>query len=308
MKESRADFEATDGKKIPVTRWSPEGKAKAAVLIVHGMCEHGARYGRFARLLCERGYAVFVPDHRGHGRSAVDPGDLGFMAEKNGFFRVVEDLLELARRIKAEMPGKPLLIFGHSMGSFLARSCIAKAGQEFSACALSGTAGSGPYALGKALASAVCALMGPRRRASFLFDISLGPYNKAFKPSRTRFDWLSRDEEEVDAYVSDPLCGFPCPNAFYRDLFTGLEWIDRPQTLSSVPPALPIFLCSGSRDPVGGASGKVEELAERLRAAGVRKVDCRIYPEARHEILNETNRDEVMRDFADWMDSAVGPS
>jgi alpha-beta hydrolase superfamily lysophospholipase len=308
MKKTTADFRASDGKTIHVQSWSGAREPKAVALIVHGMCEYGARYQGFARLLCERGYAVYAPDHRGHGKTAQNADELGFLAEKGGFFRVVEDILELTAIIKRQLPGKEIVLFGHSMGSFIARACIAKRGADYSACVLSGTAGRGPYDLGRAIAALVILFTGKKRRTALLNDLAFDPYSKPFRPNRTRFDWLSRDQEEVDKYVSDPLCGFLCSNAFYRDLFFGLSWIHRKASMRAIPADLPLFLCSGSRDPVGGMSGAVEALAREYRAIGIIKVDCRIYPEARHELVNETNRDEVMRNFADWMDGALRPS
>jgi alpha-beta hydrolase superfamily lysophospholipase len=306
MKEEKTEFQASDGKSIHLRRFLPEGESKAMVLVVHGMAEHGARYARFAQLLCDRGYAVWIPDHRGHGLTARSPGELGILAEKQGFFRVMEDIHEISLDMKRASPGKPLILFGHSMGSFLSRGCVSRWGRDYHACVLSGTAGPSPmYAIGAHIAKEVCLFRGSRRPGPFLNELSFGSYNKAFKPNRTRFDWLSRDESEVDAYLADPLCGFLCSNGFFRDLTSGLAWIHKSSVAAGIPADLPLYLFAGTQDPVGGASGAVEAVAEGYRRTGIRRVDCRMYPGARHECLNETNREEVMGDCADWMDARL---
>lgn len=306
MKESRADFQASDGKTIRVLAWSSDSVApKAAVLVIHGVTEYGGRYRRFAEVLCDRGYVVYAPDHRAHGRTAESPEELGYYAQNDGFQRIIDDLFELSAKIKAENPEKPLIIYGHSMGSMLARLCISQKGGEYAACILTGTMGRGPYGFGRALAKLLCAFSGGKRRIAFLGNLAFGPFSKPFKPNRTQFDWLSRDEAEVDKYVADPLCGFPLTNAFFRDFFGGMARMYKKSMMSGIPANLPILFCSGSRDPVGGMSGAVEALAAEYRALGIHQVDCRIFPEARHELLNETNRQEIMAYLADWADAAL---
>lgn len=306
MKETTADFQASDGKTIRVLKWSNDSAApKAAVLIVHGVTEYGGRYRGFAQVLCDRGYVAYAPDHRGHGRTVESPEELGHYAENDGFQRIIEDLFELTAKIKSENPGKPLVIYGHSMGSMLVRLCVSQKGGDYDACILTGTMGRGPYGFGRGLARILCALSGGTRRIAFLGDIAFGPFSRPFKPNRTQFDWLSRDEAEVDKYVADPLCGFPLTNAFFRDFFGGMARMYRKSMMAAIPLDLPILCCSGSRDPVGGMSGAVEALADEYRALGIKEVDCRIFPDARHELLNETNRREVMEYLADWADAAL---
>lgn len=305
MKSAHFSHKASDGRLIHVWHWLPEGDPKALILIAHGMAEHGARYERFAMKLTAAGYAVWTPDHRGHGKTATET-ELGYLADKDGFRRVVDDLHELAVAASGEYPGLPLFLFGHSMGSFLAQYYIALYGQGLAGCVLSGTSGPMPAPLlmgGKLVAALGCAFKGRRAKAPLANSMSFGSYNDAFKPVRTAFDWLSRDEAEVDKYVADPLCGFICTYGFFHDLLEGLTYIHRPDTLGRIPRELPIFMASGAKDPVGGATGAVDALEGIYHRLGIKDVGMKLYEGAHHEILNETNREEVMADIIAWLDA-----
>lgn len=310
MKETTFLLEAEDGAKIHVRRWSPDGDVLAVVQLVHGMAEHSARYARLASLLCGAGVEVLADDHRGHGLTADpavnDPGKggkLGHCADRNGFERVVLDLFLLTDRIHRERHGKPLFLLGHSWGSFLAQSYIERDATRLSGCILSGTRGKGgaEVALGSAVAAAIAAVGGARRHSRLVWSLADGPYNKAFAPNRTPFDWLSRDEAEVDAYVADPLCGVPCSVGFYRDLTRGLSSIHRKEAMARIPKELPVFVFAGSADPVGSMGASPSRLVEDYRALGLRDLEFVLYPEARHETLNETNRDEVSAAVLEWI-------
>jgi len=302
MKNEEFSHIADDGKSIHVYRWSPEGAARATVLIAHGMAEHAARYARFASALCDAGYEVWAPDHRGHGKTASE-GELGWLAESDGFRRVVEDLHGLALRIRRERPGAPLFLFGHSWGSFLSQGFIALYGDELAGCVLCGTAGSGGALVkaGRLVAAIGCACKGQRALAPLMNSMSLGSYNDAFKPTRTEFDWLSRDPAEVDAYVADPFCGFLCTYGFYRDLLAGLSWVHDPATVARVPRSLPVFMIAGSKDPVGAAPGTFMRHFELYRSLGLKDLSHKLYPDGRHEVLNDTCRDEASADVLAWI-------
>ena len=214
---------ASDKKEIHVHRWLPDGAPKALVLVAHGMAEHAARYARLAETLTASGWAVYAPDHRGHGETA-GPGELGWFAEKDGFRRVVDDLHEIALAAQAEYKGLPLFLFGHSMGSILSEAYIGTYGEGLAGCALSGVVeppASNLLPVARFLAGVGCLFKGQKSKAPLLDSMSFGANNKAFEPARTKFDWLSRDAAEVDKYVADPFCGFVCTDGFFRDLLSG---------------------------------------------------------------------------------------
>jgi alpha-beta hydrolase superfamily lysophospholipase len=218
---------------------------------------------------------------------------------------VIDDLHEIGLEARKSFPGLPLFLFGHSLGSLLSQGYIRLYGEELAGCALSGTAGpmAPALALGGKLVAGVGAACKGRKAPAFLANkMSFGSFNDAFKPSRTAFDWLSRDQAEVDKYIADPLCGFVCSYGFFQDLLAGLAASQSETAMASIPKTLPIYMASGAKDPVGGGTGSVTALAKTYRALGIREVEDRLYPDCRHEILNETNRAEVTADFLLWFD------
>ncbi len=309
MTETREDFLAEDGTRIAVRRFSSEMDRPRAVLIVlHGMSEHSGRYARLAAYLSPAGIETWAPDHRGHGLSAADPAHLGFMGARGGLFLAMSDAEELTRRINALRPGLPVFLMGHSMGSFIVQGIMARRGGEYAGAILSGTAGPGNplVGLGVPLGRLVSALRGPAARSPFLHAMAVGSYNRAFRPARTPYDWLSRDQNEVDAFMRDPLCAFICPVSFYLSLAECLSWIHRPATMAAIPRGLPVYLFSGSMDPVGAAPGYLNRLVEAYRRQGMDDVQLRVYPGARHECLNETNRGQVMAELLAWLEDHLG--
>lgn len=304
MQSSSLGVAASDGTLIHVNRWLPEGPAKAVVQIAHGMAEHSDRYARFAEQLTGAGYAVYAGDHRGHGGTATAPEDEGYFADHAGWATVVDDLHLVTERAKSEQPGLPFFLLGHSMGSFLARSYAARFGDELDGLILTGTGGD-PGLLGKVgalVASVEGRIRGRRHKSTLLNSLTFGQYNKAFQPNRTEFDWLSRDDAEVDKYIADPRCGNVFTSGFFADLLPGLAEINSDETVERVPKDLPIHLASGSMDPVGDRTKGVQQVATQYRRLGVEDVTTRFWPDARHEILNETNRDEVMAELIAWLD------
>lgn len=304
MQASTLTRSTPDGTRLHVHRWLPDGPAKAVVQIAHGMAEHSARYARFAERLTAAGYAVYAHDHRGHGGTATDPHDEGYFADVDGFGLVVDDLHLVSETARGEQPGLPFFLFGHSMGSFLSRAYAMKYGDELDGLILSGTAGD-PGLLGKVgqgVAALESRVRGRRHKSALLDKLSFGQYNAAFKPNRTTFDWLSRDEAEVDKYVADPKCGNVFTSAFFVDLLGGLAKVNSDDQVAAVPHDLPIYLMSGSRDPVGDNGKGVRAVADQFVRAGVRDVTTQLWADGRHEMLNETNRDEVMDDVVAWLD------
>lgn len=304
MNGSTFTHATTDGIKLFVRRRNPEFPAKAMVLVSHGVGEHSGRYAALASALTEVGYIVWTPDQRGHGKTATSSGGYGWFAAKDGFLRVVDDLKELRDKAGSEHPGLPVFLLGHSMGSSISRAFISRYGDSLAGCALSGILDLPPVLqkLGALIVYAGRALQGGRGIAKFADSITLGSYGNAYKPLRTSFDWLSRDPEVVDAYIADPECGFTCTWDFFRDMNTGTKHLLDPVATTGIPKDLPVYIFAGNTDPVGAANGGVEKLAASYRSAGLGKVETRLYPGGRHEMLNETNRDEVMKDLLAWLD------
>jgi alpha-beta hydrolase superfamily lysophospholipase len=306
LKSSDFIHTASDGKAIFVRSWLPSGSPKALLLVAHGMAEHSARYERLAAAMAAAGWATFAPDHRGHGRTAAE-GELGWFAPRDGFARIRDDLHELAQAAQAQYEGLPLFLFGHSMGSLLAETYLAAFGRELAGCLLSGVLSPLPpllLATGLGIAALGSAFKGQRAPAKMLHRMSSDMCNKDFEPTRTRNDWLSRDLAEVDKYVEDPLCGFVCSFGFYRDLFSGFSSMyGKASAFSGLPKTLPLLIVAGAEDPLGGSKGFVSQLANKYKAGGIQDVETRLYPGARHEVLNDTNRDEVLGDIKGWLES-----
>jgi alpha-beta hydrolase superfamily lysophospholipase len=305
MQSETFTFQDPQGYEIFVYQWlpGPGQKLKAIVQIAHGMAETADRYERFALALTAAGYMVYVNDHRGHGRTAKTLDQVGYMGQ-DGFNWAVEDMYRLNRIIQAGYPGLPVFLFGHSMGSFLAQQYICRYGTGLKGAILSGTSGNQGFVLnlGIILAGLTIALKGARTPSPLLNYMSFGSYNQHFKPNRTPFDWLSRDEAEVDKYVANPFCGGIFSAGFYYDLFRGLKAIHRLRNQRHIPTNLPLYIFSGAMDPVGNFTRTVRRLINTYQKLKIQDVTCKFYPEGRHEMLNELNRDEVTRDVIAWLD------
>ncbi len=299
-----SDFilEASDGARLFVRRWLPDAPPRAMLQIAHGLAEHSLRYQDFALALNRAGIGVYANDHRGHGHTAR-PQDLGVFAARDGWRLCLQDLWTLNRRLAADHPGAPIVFFGHSMGSLMGQSFIADHGAALAGAILSGSNGRPPAiaALGAAIARLERWRLGPRGKSALLKQMLFGQFNKPFRPARTDFDWLSRDSAQVDAYVADPLCGFDFTAQLAIDMLGGLAPLLAPEALTRIPKTLPILIVSGGRDPVGA---NLKSLIDAYRAAGLAPT-VRLYPDARHEILNETNREEVKAELIAWIEGAL---
>jgi alpha-beta hydrolase superfamily lysophospholipase len=304
MYASSRTLTADDGTTLFVRRWIPDAgvPVHAVVQIAHGMAEHSARYADLAGQLCKAGFEVWANDHRGHGPHCAKD-NLGHPADDDGFFQLVRDMKKVSEEIARELPGKPLFLLGHSWGSFLAQGYIERWGDQLAGCALSGTRGPGGFdvSIGAALASAIAFFGGPKRHSPLMRSMADGPLNTRFRPNRTDFDWLSRDTTVVDAYVEDPLCGFPCSVAYYRDLAKGLLSVHSLKNMSKIPKELPVFVFVGASDPVGLEGRSPAALVESYRSLGIRDLEFTVYPDARHETLNETNKEEVISNLLLWL-------
>ena len=285
---------------LHVNAWIPDAP-RAVIQIAHGMAEHGRRYADFARTMTREGIAVYAADHAGHGKSAP-PDQYGYFYAQNGWRRAVEDLHAVRASAGERHPGLPLVLLGHSMGSLMARSYITRHGEGLRGVILSGTGGPNPLLpIGKLLAAIEMRRLPAYRPSALIDKLVFGAYSKPFAPARTRFDWLSRDPAQVDAYIADPACGFAFTATGYRDVFAGLGGIQGKGWAAGIPARLPVLLASGARDPVGGMGKGVRWVEKALRDAGLRNVTCTLYPGARHELLNETNRAEVYADLLAWV-------
>ncbi|HEX2678158.1 MAG TPA: alpha/beta hydrolase [Polyangiales bacterium] len=299
-----------DGVELAVYEWPAPAKPKAALQISHGMAEHARRYDRMAQALLQAGYAVYASDHRGHGQTAREQEDLGFFAEQNGWQKLVDDVHRVNRHVAAKHPGLPLVLLGHSMGSFVAQEYLFTHGDTLAAAVLSGTDdNTSPLILAaRGLAAVERLRIGPRGRSQLLNTATFGDFNRRFKPNRTDFDWLSRDNAEVDKYIADPLCGFVMTVQGWQDVYVGLGRVSDARNQARVPKDLPIYLFAGAEDPVGHAGKGVVAQARAYRRAGLTDITHKLYEGGRHEMVNETNRDEVVADLIAWLDKHVPAS
>ncbi|MEO9454391.1 alpha/beta hydrolase [Chromobacterium phragmitis] len=297
----RLALTAADGVDIPLCRWLPEGAPRAALLISHGMSEHAARYDRFAQTLTAAGYAVYAHDHRGHGASAMPRG---FFAAEDGWRKVVDDVEAVRRHAAAAHPGLPVVLLGHSMGSFIARAHFLRHGDKLSGLMLSSTGyRQRPLArLLGALARFLGRSGGWDHPSRLMAALVFGSFNLGFPPWRTKMEWLSRDAAEVDAYLADPDCGFDPAPSLWADLFAGIVELENGEAAGKgLNRRCPILLFAGSRDPVSLGRLALGQLEIRYRDAGALDLQSKVYPGGRHEMLNERNREEVAADILDWL-------
>ena len=308
MKSSTFNFKDQDDFEINVYKWEPESQPKAAVQIVHGMAEHAKRYERFAEFLIKNGYICYADDHRGHGKTIelnnMAPGYLG----ETGWDGTVNEIHHLSTIIKKENPNIPLFLIGHSWGSFLSQDIIQKWSEDYKAVILLGSNGSQKKTvikIGKSIANKQVKKLGATEPSPKMDDLSFGKYNKPYKkePNATGYEWLSRDKSEVQKYIDDPLSGFIAPGSFYVEMLTAFERLWDIEKEKKISKDLPIMFASGEEDPVSNKTKDLIPLLERYREIGIREVAVKFYKGARHELLNETNRDEVFNDLLEWLNS-----
>lgn len=279
--------------------WKPNGEIKGVVQIIHGMAEYAERYAPFAEYLNSKGYAVCADDHLGHGLSVCGKDDLGYFNKQKSTDIVIEDIRTLQLKVKEETGNKPCFILGHSMGSFFCRKYISLYGKDFDGAIIMGSGYKGKVTLNFALfAVKLNALFcGWRNRSKLIKNLAFGSYNKRFKPARTENDWLSKDPVNVDRYEADNLCGFPFTDNGYYILFNIIKQACSRKTVDAVPKDLPVFFVAGADDPVGDYGRGVKKAKEKFVKAGVKDVTIKLYPDARHEILNDDCKAEVREDI-----------
>ncbi|MDT7685769.1 MAG: hypothetical protein QOG57_6079 [Pseudonocardiales bacterium] len=282
-------YPSAGGVTITAYRWDPTGSPAGVVQLTHGMGEHVRRYGELAAVLNARGLVVYGQDHRGHGATAGSPENYGVLGP-DGWTELVADIGRLTDVIQADHPDLPLVLLGHSMGSFAVQQYLVDNSDRVSAAVLSGTA--------------AIDLLEPALNLDEPMDLAV--FNAAFAPARTDYDWLSRDDAQVDAYVADPRCGFGVDGPSGKAMFVGARRPADPAELAKVRSDLPLYIAVGDADPVNGGLALLNPLVERYQAAGLADITVHVYPGARHEIFNETNRDEVNSDLVGWISKVIG--
>lgn len=297
-------FASVSGETLEKAFWPAKGEPKAVVQLVHGMAEHIRRYEETAEKLSEAGFAVVGHTHMGHGKYAGIPGYFG---AKDGWDTLVKDAHAVRTATQKEYPNLPYFLLGHSMGSFVVRTYCLTYEKGLAGVILSGT---GHFekpilAAGGLISKIQCLLGGAQKPSGMLSKISSSGYLKDYSDVQTAFDWLSRDRAQVKKYIDDPMCGFPFTAKGYGDMFEGLTRL-YPEKLSPMEKNIPVYLFSGDKDPVGANGKGVEKVAQEIRDAGVKEVTVKLYPEGRHEMFNEINKEEVWDDLISWLNAQLG--
>ena len=301
-------FQSSTGRtSIHALKCVPDSKPRAVVQIAHGIAEHIDRYRPFMEFLADNGFVVAGNDHLGHGKSIRVPEEQGFFAEKDGWWRVVDDMDKLHDIMSNEYPELPYVLFGHSMGSFLTRTYLIKHPDKYDGVILSGTGHQSPALVlgGNAAASVMAKLNGAMGDGAKLDLLAFGTYLNKIENPRTKFDWLSRDTEQVDKYIADPLCGFVGKIGLYRDMMQGIKFITDKKNIAQMNKEKPVYFMSGDGDPVGDYGKGVERAYKAFCDAGLHDVFMRLYPGGRHEMLNETNKEQVYQDILSWLNEKI---
>lgn len=299
-------YESRGAGRIHGCRWEPQGEPKGVVQIVHGIAEHIERFEPFVSYLNACGYVVVAEDHMGHGRSIGTEGIRGYF--HGGWFAAIEDTRQLLRYTMKKYPDIPYVLLGVSMGSFMVRTLIAKYPDSgISAVVLCGTAWqpAGMLKAARSLAALICKSADEKEPSEMLQKMMFGSYNRRVEKPTSPNAWLCRDPQVVEAYDADPLCGFPPSAGLVRDMMEGFRYIQDPARLGAMRKDLPVFFIAGQEDPVGGYGTGVETCVNAFRDAGMTQVACRIYPDDRHDVLNELDKLMVWSDVTNWIDSVV---
>lgn len=301
-------YPSGDGQtKIHGIVWRPETDVKAVLQICHGMVEYIDRYNDFAQYLAERGVCVVGHDHLGHGKSVQSEEYLGFFHESHGNKYVITDIHRLRRMTEKDYAGVPYFMMGHSMGSFLLRQYLTMRAEGLAGAIIMGT-GYMPHGLlaaGQMVCRTIAAVKGWQYRSEFMNQLGMGGYNKQFEPSESTKDWITSDEEMRKKYEADPLCSFTFTVNGYYQMFEGMKVLTKKNAMDKIPGSLPVLFVSGAEDPVGSNGEGVARVFRKYERAGIQDVKMKLYPKGRHEILNESNREQVYEDLYQWMDDRI---
>ena len=302
-------FPSKDGNtEVHTIEWKPEGEVRAVLQSCHGMVEYIKRYDEFAQFLCEKGFYVVGNDHLGHGKSVQSKSEYGFFEKKYGNACVLGDIHTLRQRTVKKYPETPYFMLGHSMGSSLLRQYIQMYGNGLSGVVLMGVVTDhrrSSLLFVKQLCRLMAAVRGWHYRSRMVDDLVTGSFNKKFKPSVTRADWITSDKEHLDAYVTDPLCSFMFTVNAYYSMMAGMLGMQKKENISMIPKSLPVLFVSGAEDPVGNFGKGVRKVCEIYKSAGLRDVSLKLYEGDRHEILNETNREQVYQELYEWFEEKL---
>ena len=301
-------FNSSTGKnKIHARMCVPDAEPRAIVQIIHGIAEYIDRYDEFMSFLADNGIIAVGTDHLGHGKSIESDEQTGFFAYDNGWDYVVRDEEVLRLAMHENYPELPIIVFGHSMGSFMARTLLIRYPDAFNAAIISGTGNQGAALVngGLIMGNLVTGLKGAHHYSKFLNNLAFGSYNKIYDNPKTEYDWLSRDEANVQKYIDDPLCGFIPSCSLFRDMMTGVKFITNKKNLTAMNKDIPVYFMSGDMDPVGECGKGVQKAYNNFLEAGMKDVSIKLYPGGRHEMLNEINKDEVYTDILAWLDSKI---
>lgn len=304
MKKVEFKFRSTGNTvDIRAVKYIPESEPKAILQIAHGMVEFIDRYEDFAKFLCDKGFLVTGNDHIGHGGSVNNEDEWGYFTKENGNQVLLDDIYELTKITKKEYPNKPYFLLGHSMGSFYGRQYLCEHGNELDGAIIMGT-GLEPLMTVKAgmmVCKLIASFKGWKYRSNLVNNMAFGAYNKKFEPTRTRADWLTKDEKIVDYYINEPRCSFQFTLNGYYNMFSGIARLHDETYLNKMPKDLPILFVSGQDDPVGSFGKEVEESVQSVKKIGCKNVEVKLYPNDRHEILNETDKKQVYEDLHNWL-------
>ena len=302
-------FPSKDGNtEIHTIEWKPDKEVKAVLQICHGMVEYIGRYDEFAQFLCDNGYYVVGNDHLGHGKSVQAKSEYGFFNEKYGNVCVLGDIHTLRQRTMKKYPDVPYFMLGHSMGSSLLRQYIQMYGNGLAGVVLMGTVADHNKAalvFGKRLCRMMAAIRGWHYRSKLVDHLAIGGYNKKFKPAHTRADWITSDHERLESYATDPMCSFMFTVNAYYNVFAGMIGMQRKESVYMISKGLPVLFVSGADDPVGDFGKGVRKIYEKYKRAGIQDVTLRLYTGDRHEILNETDRQQVYADLLAWFEERI---
>lgn len=301
-------FNSSTGKnKIHARMCVPGAEPRAIVQIIHGIAEYIDRYDEFMSFLADNGIIAVGTDHLGHGKSIESEEQTGFFAYDNGWDYAVRDEEVLRLAMHENYPELPIIVFGHSMGSFMARTLLIRYPDAFNAAIISGTGNQGAALVngGLFMGNLVTGLKGAHHYSKFLNNLAFGSYNKIYENPKTEYDWLSRDEANVQKYIDDPLCGFIPSCSLFRDMMTGVKFITNKKNLTAMNKDMPVYFMSGDMDPVGECGKGVQKAYNNFLEAGMKDVSIKLYPGGRHEMLNEINKDEVYTDILTWLGSKI---